>query len=195
MLGMRKGEWPHRKQCNRFDVPWEAHALTFSCFRRRPFLVGKRSPAWLLESLDAARNKGLFDLWAYVIMPEHVHLVLLPAEGIQISVILQAIKLSVARRAVAWVRANKPLFLTQMADVQPSGKTAYRFWQRGGGYDRNLWTASEIHEKIRYIHNNPLRRGLANRVDDWPWSSWRAWEEGIDEPIRIDRGSVPMLVS
>ena len=191
---MRKGEWAHRKRCKRFDVPWEAHCLTFSCYRRRPFLSDNRSPMWVIESLNAARNKGLFDLWVYVILPEHVHLVLLPLNGSRISTILQAIKQPVARRAVACVRTEHPTFLCLMADIQPTGRTTYRFWQRGGGYDRNLRTPSDIHEKIHYLHNNPIRRGLVEQASDWPWSSYRAWEEGLDEPIRIDRDSVPIVM-
>jgi putative transposase len=81
-----------------------------------------------------------------------------------------------------------------MADVQPSGKCSHRFWQRGGGYDRNIRTVKEMHEKIAYIHANPVRRGLVERVADWPWSSWRAWDEGIDDPLSIDRESLPPLM-
>jgi len=59
------------------------------------------------------------------------------------------------------------------------------------GFD--LWTAKELHEKIAYIHNNPVRRGLIQRPEDWPWSSCRAWQTGIDEPLRIDRETLPPI--
>ena len=80
-----------------------------------------------------------------------------------------------------------------MADVQPNGHTSYRFWQRGGGYDRNIWTAEEIREKMGYIHANPVRRGLLERPGDWPWSSWQAWTTEGDTPVPLDRHSVPPL--
>ena len=80
-----------------------------------------------------------------------------------------------------------------MLDPQPSGRNAYRFWQPGRGYDRNIWTAEELHEKIDYIHANPVRRGLVERPGDWAWSSWRAWELGVDQPIAIDRDSLPAI--
>jgi putative transposase len=147
----------------------------------------------VLESVEKARTRRPFDLWAFVIMPEHMHLLIWPHEGVRICDILQTIKQPVTLRCVAWVRRNAPQFLPTMLDRQPNGKTFYRFWQRGGGYDRNMWSAPEIHEKIQYIHNNPVRRELVVRPDEWPWSSFRAWELGIDEPIRIDRESVPML--
>ena len=61
------------------------------------------------------------------------------------------------------------------------------------GYDRNIWTVSELREKIEYIHANPVRHGLVAHPREWQWSSWRAWDEGVDEPVPIDRESFPTL--
>ncbi len=58
-----------------------------------------------------------------------------------------------------------------MTDAQPNGKSSIRFWQRGGDYDRNLHSTKEIWEKISYVHNNPVKRGLCRRADEWKWSS------------------------
>ncbi|MCA8990243.1 MAG: hypothetical protein KDA78_21525, partial [Planctomycetaceae bacterium] len=80
-------------------------------------------------------------------------------------------------------------------DQQPSGKTHYRFWQRGGGYDRNLRSTSDVHEKIRYIHENPVRRGLCQFPSDWKWSSAHAWETGENTPLEIQKESVPTLTN
>jgi hypothetical protein len=65
---------PHRKTCKRFNNPCDAHALTFSCFRRQPFLSKDGSRQWLIEGIDRARRKLPFHVWAYVIMPDHAHL-------------------------------------------------------------------------------------------------------------------------
>ncbi len=186
---------PHRKRCKRYDVPYQAHYLTFSCFGRKPFLSRDRPRRWFLESLDAARLVNPFDLWGFVLMPEHVHMLILPHEGSRISAILTSIKQPVTQRCVAWVRQNAPSFLSAMADAGHGGRTFHRLWLRGGGYDRNVWSTKDIHEKLRYIHENPVRRGLVDRAEDWPWSSARAWQEGIDTPIRIDRETFPILVS
>ena len=183
-----------RKTCKRWDAPWQAHALTFSCFHRQPFLTGQHAPRWFLSALDQARVKCPFDLWAFVIMPEHVHLVLLPGEGVRIRDILYQIKKPVTTWAIAWVKRHQPSFLARMLHRQTGGRRSHRFWQRGGGYDRNLRSVADVHEKIHYVHSNPVRRGLVERPGDWPWSSWRAWEEGVDEPIRIDRGTLPTLI-
>lgn len=149
----------------------------------------------MLKAIKLGRAKTPFDLWAYVIMPEHVHLVLLPKENATVSAILTTIKQSVSKRAIHWLKQNSPEYLNNLKDSQPNGKEHYRFWQRGGGYDRNLRSVRDIHEKIRYIHQNPVRRGLVKKTVDWKWSSVTAWKTGLDELIAIDRLSVPSLTS
>jgi putative transposase len=167
--------------------------LTFSCFQNQPFFKGNWSKQWLVESIAAAKRKYSFDLWAWVIMPEHVHLLILPHDGVKTSAILFGIKKAVAEHAVNFVRKNVPEFIPRMLDVQPNGKKSLRFWQRGGGYDRNIMSIEELHEKIQYIHKNPVRRELVAEPDEWGWSSYRAWEYGEDEPLAIDRESLPPL--
>ncbi len=126
-------------------------------------------------------------------MPEHVHLLVLPSPGARISEILWRLKRPVTYQAVSYLSEHDTAFLRRhMTDRRPDGKSVRRFWQRGGGYDRNIWTAKELHEKIAYIHANPVRRGLVERPEDWPWSSWRAWMQGVDKPVRIDRDSLPV---
>jgi putative transposase len=185
---------PHRKRCKRYDVPGDAHFLTFSCFRRLPLFTRDRSRQWMLDAIALGRKKGEYDLWAYVIMPEHVHLVILPHVGVKISTILTTLKQSVSKRALLWLRQNAPQYLPRLEDRQPNGMRAYRFWQRGGGYDRNLRTVADIYQKIEYVHNNPVRRKLVEMAEEWLWSSCRAWQTGTDIPIAIDRDSLPPLL-
>jgi putative transposase len=190
---MGKDALPHRKTCKRWDRSWDAHAITFSCFRRQAFLSRPRACRWFLDALDQARAVRPFDLWGFTIMPEHVHLLILPHEDVTISAILSALKQPVAKRALVCVRRYAPGFLETMADCRPNGRVIHRFWQRGGGYDRNLRSTRDVHEKLRYIHDNPVRRGLRRRAEDWQWSSCRAWQSGVDDLIRIDRDTFPIL--
>jgi putative transposase len=184
----------HRKKCKRYDIEGDAHHLTFSCFHGQPLFTKERSCLWMLDAFKVGRLQGKFDLWAYVIMPEHVHLVLLPHIEVKISQILTTLKQSVSKRAILWLQENSPEFLVKLEDIQPNGRRSYRFWQRGGGYDRNLRSVADIYEKNEYIHNNPVRRGLVQHACDWPWSSCRIWETGGEEQIAIDRESLPMLL-
>ena len=171
--------------------PTKRRYLTCSCFHRQPFLSSRHGPEWLAEAIETTRQNHPFQLWAYVFMPEHFHMLILPDPGVKVSAILRDLKPRVTNEVLRWVRRNKPSFLSRMADCRRNGKTFHRFWQRGGGYDRNTWTLDELYEKIEYIHANPVRRGLVEHPRDWHWSSWRAWHEDADGPIRIDKESLP----
>jgi len=172
-----------------------AHALTFSCFHRRPFLSKDRSRTWFVEAVDRAQQLHRFHVWAYVIMPEHVHMLIWPTElEYGVSDILSSIKQSVAKRAVLHVRKAAPSFLRQMEDRQPNGATHYRFWQRGGGYDRNIVEPTTIHWQIEYFHQNPVRRRLCEKAEDWYWSSAADFAGLREGPLRIDRESLPVRI-
>ncbi|MEQ8771005.1 MAG: hypothetical protein RIB60_10915 [Phycisphaerales bacterium] len=129
--------------------------------------------------MDVQRVRLAFRVIAWVIMRDHVHLILLPDAG-QIGPILRGIKQGFGQRMIHRWRECGAQVLTQMTD--PQGTT--RFWQRGGGYDRNVRDLGELREKIRYIHTNPVRRGLAERETDWAWSSARDYQ-GTPGPIKV----------
>jgi putative transposase len=191
-LGGQRQQKPLRKRCRRENVPGDAHVLTFSCFQRRPFLSRDRTRRWVLDALAAARDKQGFDLWACVIMPEHVHVLLLPREDpYSVSSILASIKLPVSRRAEHYVRVNAPQFLEQMTEHRPGGRTTIRFWQAGGGYDRNIRSPRYVWETIDYLHANPVRRGLCASPTDWRWSSAVGYEDERAGPLRLDVDSLP----
>ena len=126
-------------------------------------------------------------------MPNHAHILLRPRDEISVGTILRAIKEPSSKRVTAWVRYHAPHFLPRMTDAQPSGRQTLRFWQPGGGYDRNIFSARELREKIDYIHRNPLRRQLVESPADWKWSSFAAWAHGVDKPLPIDRATLPPL--
>ncbi len=83
-------------------------------------------------------------------MPEHVHLLVSEPERATLAVALQALKQSVARRLIA----HSP-----------------HFWQ-ARYYDFNVYTRKKRVEKLRYMHRNPVKRGLVQEPQDWPWSSF-----------------------
>jgi putative transposase len=182
------------KTCRRYNDVGHSHSLTFTCFHRKAFLSKDRTRLWLIDALSMARERLHFDIWAYVIMSEHVHVLLYPHQpDYSISRILEAIKLPVTRHAKNYLLHNAPEALNQMCDRQPNGHNAYRFWQRGGGYDRNLFEPDAIHSEIEYIHNNPVRRGLVEKAEQWRWSS-AGWYAGItDVMLMPDVESLPPL--
>ncbi len=180
----------HRKTRTSFDDPGHAHELTFSCFRRRAFLSKERTCRYLAEAILRARRQHQFALWAYVFMPEHVHLLIWPTQACySIAAIRKSIKQSVARRATSWLRAHSPAGLRSLATGHSD--IPYQFWMEGGGYDRNVTLAKTLRPMVDYIHNNPVRRGLVAQPEDWYWSSARAWAGLGDDPLPIDRDCFP----
>ena len=100
-------------------------------------------------------------------------------------VFLQAIKQSVARRAIDWLRKNRPAGLRSMETAQADRR--YRFWMDGGGYDRNVRNAKALRDIIAYIHGNSVRRGLVSRPEDWVWSSAADWAGAGQGLVPIDK--------
>ena len=181
-----------RKLRRSADDATAAHALTFSCFHRRPFLSRERTCLWLVEALEQARRNHSFDLWAYVFMPEHVHLILWPTDpSFRLGTVLAAIKVPVSRRALSFVTKHAPEFLDTMRDAQPNGRLSHRFWQRGGGYDRDLHDPGTIHATIDYVHANPVRARLVERPELWRWSSAAYFAGEGAAPLEPDVDSIP----
>ena len=181
-----------RKTCKRYNIPGHAHELTFSCYRNHKFLLSDRTCQWLIESIESAREKHNFSLWAFVFMPEHVHLLINPMdEQYNISNILKDIKTDTARKAVKYLKENNPSGLSKLNTAQKYRK--YRFWQKGGGYDRNIIKEKTLKDAVEYIHNNPVRKALVNEPGKWYYSSYNCWLNGFDEPIRIDKETWPLF--
>jgi putative transposase len=176
-----------RRLCGRYNFPGHAHELTFSCHHRIPLLGKDRARQWFVDALAQARGKHAFHLWAYVIMPDHAHVLLCPRDhDYSVSSILQTIKQSVSRRAMIYLRKNAPGFLPKLEVRWPDGRVEHRFWQQGGGYDRNITRVDTAWLSVAYLHANPVRKGLVQRETDWTWSSAR-WYEGHDQlPIAMD---------
>src|SRR5262249_33847559 len=144
----------------------------------------ERTRNWLREALANALSESGFQLWAYVIMPEHVHVLVHPGKAPdRMPDFLQILKESVARKAIYYLRANSPDWL-QRIRVHEGQPFRYRFWQPGGGHDRNVTNSTTLRYMIEYLHNNPVRRGLVARAEDWEWSSAR-WFAGL-RPVKIE---------
>ncbi|HEY6763156.1 MAG TPA: transposase [Candidatus Sulfotelmatobacter sp.] len=149
----------------RFQQCRQAHFLTFSCYRRRPNFNNDGACATFLSALERVRVQYRLCVYGYVIMPEHVHLLLNEPEGGTLAQVLQSLKQGVARRLA--LRAKDS------------------FWQ-ARYYDFNVWSEGKFVEKLRYIHRNPVDRGLVTRPEDWPWSSFRHYATGETGGVEIE---------
>jgi putative transposase len=179
---------PLRKTRRSWNQPGHAHFLTYSCYRRLPLLSRQRTRRWALAAMEAARQQLDLAIWAYVIMPEHVHLLLCPLRlDYEMRRILVALKRPFSDAAREYVeRIEDDRWLKRLSIEYPS-RRVFRFWQPGGGFDRNIVHQKTVHAVIDYIHANPVRRGLVERPTDWAWSSARFWAGWPDAALRMDQ--------
>jgi putative transposase len=173
----------HRTNINE---PGHAHELTFGCYRRFPFLKAERVRDGLAEAIQNAKASVQFQLWAYVFMPDHVHLIVWPTEAdYDIARIRKAIKAPVACQAIAWMEQQAPRWLTRITRNR-GGQTERLFWQSGGGCDRNITSSEALERMMDYVHANPVRKGLVARPSDWKWSSAGWCERRSPGPLAVD---------
>ena len=147
----------------------ELHFITFSCYRRLPLLKTVRARDIFVSELGKVRDEMGFQLLGYVVMPEHVHLLISePKQGTP-STVLHKLKLRVARKLR---KRGRPVSAGQMR--LPFAETAEplrSFWQ-ARFYDFNVHSKGKQTEKLNYMHANPVIRGLVKHPRDWAWSSW-----------------------
>ena len=148
----------------RFQQSHCLHFITFTCYRRQPFLDTVRAKNVFERSFEQTRRSYRLDVIGYVVMPEHVHLLLSEPERATLARAIQALKQSVSQKLKA-----------------PDG----RFWQTRY-YDFNVFTAAKRVEKLKYIHRNPVHRGLVAQPEDWPWSSYRHYALGEVGTVQIE---------
>ena len=149
----------------RFQEARCLHFLTFSCYGRTPLLGTSHARDIFEQVLEQARQWYGFYVAGYVVMPEHVHLLVSEPERAKLSVALQMLKQNVARRL-----------------REPEGGP---FWQPRY-YDFNVWSKAKRIEKLRYVHRNPVKRGLVANPEDWAWSSFRHYVSGVEGVVEIE---------
>jgi putative transposase len=146
----------------RYQHAGDLHFVTFSCFRLGAHLALASARTLFEETLERTRQRYRFCVIGYVVMPEHVHLLLSEPVEKPLSTAIHALKLSMAKRS-----------------------TQRPFWQ-ARYYDFNVFTERKHVEKLRYIHRNPVRRGLAVQPQDWPWSSFCHYATGVRGIVEIE---------
>ena len=152
----------------RYQESKQSHFVTFSCYRRLPRLQEDRIRDLFIESLERTRRDYRFRVYGYVVMPEHVHLLISEPEEEALAKAIQALKIAVARRAMHYDEG-----------------AGIAFWQRRY-YDHNVRTEQSFVEKLRYLHRNPVIRGLVEKPEDWEWSSFRHYLSAEAGAVEIE---------
>ena len=153
------------------------HFLTFSCYHRQPLLASACRRDLFVKVLEQIRQRYQWVVLGYVVMPEHVHLLVSEPPQRALLTAMQALKLSFARRVLAEQRRQRRSAQTNLFE-----HSMQRVWQPRY-YDFNVCTGRKRIEKLRYIHRNPVKRGLVEAPELWRWSSFALM------PIRKRTGS------
>jgi putative transposase len=155
----------------------DLHFITFSCVRRRPLLGTAAARNCFVRILNEVRVRYAFRLIGYVVMPEHVHLLVSEPQKDNPSKAMQVLK----------QRVSIALLPRHGNDGE---RVAQHFWQKRF-YDFNVYSGKKITEKLNYMHMNPVKRNLVIRLKDWPWSSWSYYANGEPGLISVDRWDEP----
>ena len=149
----------------RYHNSGQLHFITFSCHRRLPLLGRGEGYITFERELETARQSFKFIMAGYVLMPEHVHLLISEPPIQPLATALQVLKQQTSKKLLK------------------SGET--QFWQRRY-YDFNVRSQAKSAEKLKYMHRNPVRRGLVEKPEDWLWSSFRHYATGCEGQVEIE---------
>lgn len=149
----------------RFQESKQLHFITFRCYGRKAKFKAPSTRRTFEQALEQTRRHYEFFVLGYVVMPEHVHILVSEPRKAILSRAIQSLKQSVARRLA--LRATEP------------------FWQ-ARYYDFNVWSERKRVEKLRYIHRNPVQRGLVSSSEDWEWSSFNHYLTGVPGVVEIE---------
>src|SRR5258707_1623208 len=148
----------------RFHHSGQSHFVTFCCYHRRQLLTTDESRRIFESALERLRRSFRLQVYGYVVMPEHVHLLLNEPQQDTLADTLKSLKQGVSRRLIG---------------------DAEHFWQKRY-YDFNIRNYPQFVEKLRYIHRNPVNAGLCERPEDWEWSSFRHYATGCEGRVEIE---------
>jgi putative transposase len=148
---------------NRYHKTGDLHFITFSCARKRNLLGSVEARNRFVEILEQTRQKYQFHINGYVVMPNHVHLLISEPETASLSLAIQILKQRFSRT-----------------------RTEDYVWEPRY-YDFNVFTERKRVEKLRYIHRNPVTRELVAEPSEWQWSSYQAYATDGPHPVHITR--------
>jgi putative transposase len=149
-------------QLKRYQGSGDLHFLTFSCKDRQPYLADDKTKDIFEQSLEQTRRRYILRVYGYVVMPEHAHLLLSEPARSSLDLAIQALKTSISKQS-----AQRPFWLPRY-------------------YDFNVFTEEKRIEKLRYMHRNPVTRGLVDQPERWRWSSFPHYVTGIAGVVEIE---------
>ena len=147
----------------RYHHTGKLHFITFSCYHRLPYLASDHPKQAFEHTFEQTRREHGVDIHGYVLMPEHVHLLLSEITHHDLATTLKVLKQQTSKLLLG---------------------TRDQLWQTRY-YDFNIHTETKRLEKLRYIHRNPVKRGLVAKPEDYPWSSAHHYATGTPGRVAL----------
>lgn len=161
-------------QLKHFDLEGQAHFVTFRTHKGLP-MIDDAISAIIIDTLRQFIRDMSMVLAGYVIMPNHVHLVLIPSAGVEIGNLVGNIKRVSARAIHEFLKSERKELLDYLSVIR-NRLPKFAFWQRRC-FDFNCRTEKDMWDKVNYCHNNPVTKKLVDSPEKWNWSSCR-WYKG-----------------
>ena len=148
----------------RYHHTGQSHFVTSTCYHRHSLFTSDASRRVFESALERVRRSFRLRVYGYVVMPDHIHLLVSEPEQDTLADAVKSLKQGVARRLIG---------------------DADHFWQKRY-YDFNVRNHAQFIEKLHYIHWNPVKKGLCEFPEDWPWSSFLYHATGVEGRVEIE---------
>jgi len=177
---------------HRIYSPGELQFIASSTYRRTQVFRSRRFCEFFVQRLEEVRQKLGYLLIGWVLMPEHFHLLLKPQPAETTPRVVKELKEETAKRILKVLRENlgfpwcRKIFSRLSLPPTVHDESHFRLWNRRF-HPFDVYSEEKRLEKLNYMHNNPVKRGLVNSPGDWPWSSWRYYYLQDSSVLRMDR--------
>ena len=172
----------------RFHIEGHVYYITTVVYNRLRIFARPSFVMPLLDSLNFYRHSYEFKLLGYVIMPDHVHFIIWPSAKKAVEAFLRSFKEFTAKRIIQLAEVEKtPNWVNAFRQAgAETRRSKNKVWQ-DSYWDENVFTGDFLKQKLQYMHNNPVRAGLVSQPEDYPYSSYRNYENDQEWLIQIDK--------
>jgi putative transposase len=165
------------KNLPKFNDNSYAHFITTNTYHHYPYFRDEELCQIIAEELEFYSRKYGFALIGYVIMPDHLHLLVWwdkeEKPNLNISRVMNSIKTMTTKRIKRRLFYSGGVkYMGRLADVGQPTRRPFRLWQPGF-YDFDIYSEAKLLEKLDYMHNNPIAAGVVSSPECYKWSSWR----------------------
>lgn len=150
-------------------------------FTRPSFIVP------IIDSLNYYRYQYACKLIGYVIMPNHIHLLIWPTLEKVVTDFMRDFKRFTSGRITRQAKVEgKADWVKSFEEAGTETERAeYKVWQ-DSFWEQTIYTEEFLRQKLNYIHLNPVRAGIVTKVEEYPYSSYRNYYLGDNQLIEID---------